>query len=147
MKNFFKTLLSIFCAMTVAAPTAVLATTGQEFEEISEECEARSADADEYSLTFLNADFGLSQDRTDIRDQAESLVIFIADPYGKIVKDAQVVTTIVGPRGSQLMRRAHPYKGGYVINTQALASGKYRLEAEIITNGSLLTDEFNFWRT
>ena len=147
MKNFFKTLLSIFCAITVTAPTAVLATTGQEFEEISEECETRSTDSDDYTLTFLNADFALSLDRTDIRDQAESLIIFIADPYGKIVKDAQVVTTIVGPHDSQLMRRAHPYKGGYVINTKALTPGMYRLEAEIITNGSLLTDEFNFWRT
>ena len=147
MKKFFKALLSIFCAMNVAAPAAVLATSSQKFEELSEECETRSADADDYTLTFLNADCGLSRDRSNIRDQAESLVIFIADPYGKIVKDAQVVTTIVGPGGSQLMRRAHPYKGGYVINTQTLAPGSYRLEAEIITNGSLLTDEFNFRRT
>lgn len=57
MKNFFKTLLSIFCAMSVSAPTTVLANTDQEFEEVSEERETRPAAADDYSLTFLNADF------------------------------------------------------------------------------------------
>jgi hypothetical protein len=147
MKNFFKTLLSIFCAMSVSAPTTVLANTDQEFEEVSEEQEIRPADSDNYSLTFLNADFVLSRDRSDIRDQAESLIIFVADPLGKIVKDAQVVTTIVGPYGDQLMRRAHPYKGGYVINTKMLTPGTYRVETEIATNGWLLTDEFNFLRT
>ena len=101
-------------------------------------------DSDHYTLTFLNADFALSRDRSNIRDQAESLIIFVADPLGKIVKDAQVVTTIVGPHGDQLMRRAHPYKGGYVINTKALPPGMYRVETEIATNGWLLTDEFNF---
>lgn len=147
MKNFFKTLLSIFCAMSVSAPTTVLATTDQEFEEVSEEQETRPTDSDNYTLTFLNADFGLSRDRSDIRDQAESLIIFVADPLGKIVKDAQVVTTIVGPHDDQLMRRAHPYKGGYVIDTKMLAPGTYRVETEIATNGWLLTDEFNFLRT
>ena len=147
MKNFFKTLLSIFCAMSVSAPTTVLATTDQEFEEVTEEQESQIEDSDDYTLTFLNADFVLSRDRSDIRDQAESLIIFVADPLGKIVKDAQVVTTIVGPHGDQLMRRAHPYKGGYVINTKALTPGMYRVEAEIATNGWLLTDEFNFLRT
>lgn len=147
MKNFFKTLLSIFCAMSVSAPTTVLANTDQEFEEVSEERETRPAAADDYSLTFLNADFALSRDRSDIRDQAESLIIFVADPLGKIVKDAQVVTTIVGPHEDQLMRRAHPYKGGYMINTKTLTPGMYRVEKEIATNGWLLTDEFNFLRT
>ena len=147
MKNFFKTLLSIFCAMSVSAPTTVLATTGQEFEEVTEEQEPQVEDSDNYTLTFLNADFVLSRDRSDIRDQAESLIIFVADPLGKIVKDAQVVTTIVGPYGDQLMRRAHPYKGGYVINTKMLTTGTYRVETEIATNGWLLTDEFNFRRT
>ena len=127
MKNFFKTLLSIFCAMSVSAPTTVLATTDQEFEEITEEQESLVKDSDDYTLTFLNADFALSRDRSDIRDQAESLIIFVADPFGKIVKNAQVVTTIVGPHGDQLMRRAHPYKGGYVINTKALTPGMYRV--------------------
>ena len=122
MKNFFKTLLSIFCVMNVSAPTTVLATTGQEFEELTEEQEPQVEDSDDYTLTFLNADFALSRDRSNIRDQAESLIIFVADPLGKIVKDAQVVTTIVGPHGDQLMRRAHPYKGGYVINTKALTA-------------------------
>ena len=147
MKNFFKTLLSIFCAMNVAAPTTLLASMGQEFEELSEEQEPRFEDSDNYTVTYLNADFALSQDRPDILAQAESMIIFIADLHGKIIKDAQVVTTIVGSHGDQLMSRANPYKGGYVLNTKSLPPGIYRLECEIVTNGSLLTDEFNFRRT
>jgi hypothetical protein len=42
------------------------------------------------------------------------------------------------------MRRARPLKGGYLIDTAYLAPGPYRLEAEIITDGQLLTDEFLF---
>ena len=137
MKRFLKTLLSVFCAMNVAAPTTLLASPGQEFEEVSEEQETQFEDSEDYKVTFLNADFALSRDRNDILAQAES----------KIVKDAQVVTTIIGTHGDQLMSRAYPYKGGYVINTKSLPPGIYRLESEIITNGSLLTDEFNFRRT
>ena len=147
MKRFLKTLLSVFCAMNVAAPTTLLASPGQEFEEVSEEQETQFEDSEDYKVTFLNADFALSRDRNDILAQAESMIIFITDPHGKIVKDAQVVTTIIGTHGDQLMSRAYPYKGGYVINTKSLPPGIYRLESEIITNGSLLTDEFNFRRT
>ena len=147
MKNFFKTLLSIFCAMNVAAPTTLLASTGQEFEEVSEEQETQREGFGDYSVTFLNADFALSRDRSDIITQAESMIIFISDPHGQIIKDAQVITTIIGPQGGHLMSRANPLKGGYVVDTKALPPGIYRLECEIITNGSLLTDEFNFRRT
>ena len=145
MKNFFKTLLSIFFAMNVVTPTTLLASTGQAFE--GEEQETRVESSDDYTVTFLNADFAFTRDRSDILARAESMIILIADPYGKIVKDAQVVTTIVGSHAGPLMNRANPYKGGYVINTKALPPGIYRLECEIITNGSLLTDEFNFRRT
>jgi hypothetical protein len=77
-------------------------------------------------------------------DQFATLVMFISNPDGKIVKDAQVVTTIIDQNGGQVMRRARPLKGGYLIDTAHLTPGPYRLEAEIVTNGCLLTDEFLF---
>jgi len=72
------------------------------------------------------------------------MVMFISDPRGKIVKDAQVVTTVIDYAGRQLMQRALPMKGGYLIDTMQLPPGDYRLEAEIVTSGRLLTDEFVF---
>ena len=72
--------------------------------------------------------------------------MFLSDPDGKIVKNAQVVTTIVDQNGVQQMRRAKPLKGGYLVNTVYLTPGQCRLEAEVVVDGWLLTDEFQFQR-
>ncbi len=143
MKKFFKTFLPVFFAVTMTTPGGALAATFQEFEEPVEEQEIKS-DYDGYNLTFLKADLNLTLNRTDLADDDGTLVVFITNADGKIVKEAQVITTIIGSDQSQLTNRAQPYKGGYVINTKALSPGKYRLEAEIITEGLLVTDEFIF---
>ncbi len=131
----------------MTSPSGALATTVQEVEETIDEREAKAFDYEEYSLIFLTGDFGLSLSRSNVVDQAGSLVLFLTNPDGKIVKDAQVITTIVGQNGSQVMRRARPFKNAYLIDTGQLMPDRYRLEAEIVTNGWLLTEEFFFQHT
>lgn len=144
MKKFLKTLFSLIFAIALTTPTSGFAAPVQELDETAEERTSHSVYSGHYTLTFLKADFGLSLDRSELEDQAGSLIVFITNPEGKIVKDAQVVTTIIGRDGSQIMKRARSSKGGYVIDTAFLDTGPYRLEAEIITNGWLLTDEIRF---
>ena len=143
MKNPLRTLLSVLIAMVMTAPGSTLAAAVPEFEEPVDEQEINS-DYDNYNLTFLQADLNLTLNRTGLSDHAESLVVFITNSDGKIVKNAQVITTIIGSDGAQIMDRAQSLKGGYLINTASLTPGKYHLEAEIITKGLLLTDEFSF---
>lgn len=147
MKKIFKAVLSIFFALTLTSPAETLANAPLELEDECEKRESHACSPDHYQLTFLRADFGLSLDRNDVTDQGGALMMFVANPAGKIVRDAQVVTTIVAEDGRQIMARAQAYKGGYLVDTWGLASGRYRLETEIITNGWLLTDEFLFRKT
>ena len=143
MKKIFKSLLSVLFAVVMTSQGGAFATTLQELEEPLEE-QKYNSDSDEVTLTFLKADLNLTLSRSDLSDHADSLVVFITNPGGRIVKNAQVVTTIIGVDGSQVMSRALPFKGAYLINTALLTPGQYHLEAEIITDGNLFTDEFKF---
>ena len=147
MKKFFKALFSVLFATIMVLPIEALANPVQEFDEIIEEREAQPSESDNYSLTFLKGDFSSQLARTDTKGQPEYLVIFISDSDRQIVKNAQVVTTIIDQNGSQRMCRARAFKGGYLIDTGQLMPGQYRVEAEIVTNGWLLTDEFNLRQT
>lgn len=147
MKNILKALFSLLFALSMATPAPALARTDQELDERSEERVTHSLDAGDYTLAFVKGDFKLSVDRAEVADQADALLVFITNPHGKLVRDAQVVTTIIGPGQAPVMDRARAYKGGYLINTAALTPGRYRLEAEIITDGWLLTDQFTFLHT
>ncbi len=147
MKKILKGLCSVLFSMTIAVPVDTLATSIQGFEGTVEEQKVQSCESYDYSLTFLPGDFGLRLVMADITGQPESMVIFITSPEGKIVKDAQVVTSIIGQKGFQIMRKAHPFNGAYLISTELLTPGHYRLEAEIVTSGQLLTDEFSFQYT
>ena len=129
--------------MAIAAPRSTLAVTVQPFEEPFDERES-SSDYDDYNLTFLKADLSLTLNSKSLADNAGTLVVFITNADGNIVKNAQVITTIIGSDGAQMMGRAQFFKGGYLISTAALSPGKYHLEAEIITKGLLVTDEFSF---
>lgn len=70
--------------------------------------------------------------------------LFITGADGKIIKNAQVVTTIIDQQGNQQAARALPFKGGYMIAIDHLPAGQYLVEAEILTKGQLLTDQFRF---
>ncbi len=144
MKKISKALFSVFFATTMALPATVMADPAQEFDSTAEEEVNQLSEDENYNLAFLTGDFSMQFSRAGMTDQYGTLVMFLSGPDGKIVKDAQVVTTIIAQDGAQQMLRARPLKGGYMVDTAHLAAGQYRLETEIITNGWLLTDEFHF---
>ncbi len=144
MKRIFKGLCSLFFATTIAFPASAMATFVEEFDDVAEEQVIQSSEPDNYKLAFLTGDFGLHFSNMGSIDQSGTLVMFLSDPNGRIIKNAQVITTIIDQNGTQQMYRANPMKGGYLVNTTHLIEGPYRLEAEIVTNGWLLTDEFYF---
>jgi hypothetical protein len=144
MKKFIQALCSVFFVTTMALPADALTNSTEELRDASEEQAVEPVIVDDYHVAFLSGDFGLQFSRIPMTDQFATMLMFISNPGGKVVKDAQVVTTIIDQNGAQLMRRARPLKGGYLIDTAYLAPGPYRLEAEIITDGQLLTDEFLF---
>jgi hypothetical protein len=144
MTKLCKALCSLFFATTIAFPGTVLASTNQETDDTADELVAGSGEEGTYNLAFLNGDFGLHKSRAAVHEQCGTMLVFLCGPQGKIVKDAQVVTTIVDQHGNQTMHRARPLKGGYLVDTEHLAPGPYRLETEIITAGRMLTDELHF---
>lgn len=80
----------------------------------------------------------------DAGEPIDILHMFVTDARGKIIKNAQVVTTIIDRQGNQHLSRALPFKGGYLLAIDHLSTGRYRVEAEILTIGQLLTNEFRF---
>jgi hypothetical protein len=144
MKKLCKALCSLFFVTTIALPGIPLASTSQDSDDSADEMVAGSAEEDTYKVAFLNGDFGLFYSRAGAPAQFGTLLMFLSDPKGKIIKDAQVVTTIIDQNGTQTMLRARPLKGGYLVDAEHLTPGQYRLEAEIITAGWLLTDELHF---
>jgi hypothetical protein len=146
MKKVFTALCSLLFASTLAMPADTLASSNsvQEFDDAEEEPVAEPSGSDNYNLAFVSGDFALHLSRTGGADQAETLLMFLSAPDGRIVRNAQVVTTTIDQNGFQQMQRAMPLKGGYLVDTAHLASGPYRLEAEVITDGWLLADEFHF---
>jgi hypothetical protein len=144
MKKLMQILFSIFFATTISLPADAMVTPNGEGDDVTDEQTTNSIESDSYQLAFIMGDFGLHQTSAGVTSRFESPVIFVSDPAGKIVKDAQVVTTIIDTNGRHMMCLAHPFKSGYLLPTHHLLPGRYRVEAEVITNGSLLTDEFRF---
>lgn len=144
MKKVIQAICSVFFVTTLSLPVDVLANNAEEFQEAIKEQSVETTESDDYHLAFLSGDVDLQFSRSRMADQFDTLVMFISNPNGKVVKDAQVVTTIIDQNGDQLMRRARPLKGGYLIDTAHLTSGPYRLEVEVVKDGWLLTDEFFF---
>ena len=144
MKKLCKALFSVLFATSIAIPVNALATSPQETDDTADELVASPAEEETFNVAFLNGDFGLHYSRDGMADRLGTLLMFLGGPDGKIVKNAQVVTTIIDQDGNQTMRRARPLKGGYLVDTEYLLPGQYRLEAEIITSGWLLTDELHF---
>lgn len=144
MTKLIQAICSIFFVTSLIMPVDVLADTTEECKDIAEEQAVEAIESNDYHLAFLSRDFDLQFSRPLMADQFATLVMFISNPDGKVVRDAQVVATTIDQNGGQLMRRAQPLKGGYLIDTAHLPPGPYRLEVEIITNGQLLTDELLF---
>jgi hypothetical protein len=144
MKKVIKAVCSALCVTAMALPASALANPANELEDNIEEATVQQDQLDDYHLAFVTGDFGLQFAMTDPNQPLGAMVMFISDPKGKIVKNAQVVTTVIDQAGRQVMQRALPMKGGYLVDTMHLPPGYYRLEAEIVAGGQLLTDEFTF---
>ena len=150
MKKLIKALCSAFCLMSVSVPLNALATPSEAVVDNNDEQIEQSSDAelrdDQYHLAFLTGDFGMQTADRLAERPIDTMMLFVSDREGKMVKDAQVVNTIINQQGLQKMTRARIYKGGYVVAINHLPAGRYRLESEIITGGQLLTNEFNFYK-
>jgi len=144
MKKIIQALCSLFFVSTMVLPADAAVNLAEEYDDPGGESAVEPSTPDKYQMAFLTGDFGLIYAGPEDTKHPESLVMFINKPDGDIIKDAQVVTTIIDQSGSQVMRRALPFKGGFLVFTDYLQPGPYRLEAEIIADGLLLTDEFHF---
>ena len=124
--------------------TNTLSCSIEEPANIDEKREPPPYELDKFDLTLLDGGFSLLIFKTGFLDKPGTLVVFLGDPDGEIIRDAEIITTIIDQNGIQQMGRAQPQAGGYRINTTHLRPGQYRLEVEIATYGWLLTDEFRF---
>lgn len=153
MKNLMKSMFSAFCVMSMAMPAAGQPLAGENLIDTLEDRGEQRAKSqygnDNYHLALLSADFSLQLVDAESRKKTplSTLRLFVSSPEGRIVKDAQVVMTIIDGTGNQHIQRAYPYKGGYVIDIDHLLNGHYRVEAEIVVGGRLLADEFTFFKS
>jgi hypothetical protein len=115
----------------------------KEFDDADEERNT-PLESGNFKQALLAGGFEMLLFNTHLKGKLGTMVMFLGDPGGELVKDAQVITTIVGQSGIQQMCRARPRKGGYLIETEHLKFDKYRLEVEIVTDGWFLTAEFYF---
>ncbi|WP_432822179.1 hypothetical protein [Trichloromonas sp.] len=71
-----------------------------------------------------------------------SLNLAVRHPDGSLVKNAQVVVTLIDRQGRHRLTRARVENNGYRVDTGPHAAELCRVETEIITGGQLLTDHF-----
>jgi hypothetical protein len=145
MKKLSKPLCSAFCFLSLTLPNGVSAMSLEEFFDKSGWQEEQPTEEEkEYRLAYATGDFSLEPVSMAAGKPINFLLLYVSGPDGKIIKDAQVITTIIDQHGNQQANRARPYKYGYTVAVDQLLVGQYRVEAEIITNGQLLTEEFKF---
>jgi len=148
MKKFFMFMCSAFCFLSITVPYVVLASPAEELldnlEEQANQPTGKNARQKEFHLAFVTGDFGLQMVSMDAGPPISTLLLYLSGTEGHIIKDAQVITTIIDQQGSQQSSRALPYKGGYMIAINHLPIGQYRVETEVVTDCQLLTEEFRF---
>jgi len=140
-----KLLCSMFCFLNIAIPGNLLANNLDDMVDKSDDLtDQATQEDDEYHLAFLAGNFNLESVSMEVGEPINSLLMYLSDDEGKLVKDAQVVTTFICQHGSQHALRATPYKCGYFVDINQLPVGQYRVEAEMITMAQLHTKEFMF---
>jgi len=148
MKKTYKFIGLAFCVLSIALAGNGLAAPFEEsldnLGEQSDQPTERNDGEKACHLFFVKRDLGLQEASMDAGEPVNTFHLFITGADGKIIKNAQVITTIIDQQGNQQASRALPFKGGYMIAIDHLTSGSYLVEAEIVTSGQLLTDEFRF---
>ncbi len=74
--------------------------------------------------------------------QSKQMMLYITDPVGQRVRDAQVIFSLIEPRAHHQMTRLDPWGGGYFCQFRLSGFGVYRVETELISDGQMLTDAF-----
>lgn len=136
------------CALSMTVAGNALATRMEEaLETLDEQTDQAAEKSDrekDCRLFFLKRNLGVQEASMEAGEPIDILHMFITGADGKIIKNAQVVSTIIDRHGNQQLSRALPFKGGYILAIDHLSSGQYRVETEILTTGQFLTDEFRF---
>lgn len=141
MKKMIQLLCSLLFATSISCPADALVVPGEDPGDLRvEEC-LEVSPGEDIQIILLQ----MEQDEFG-REQSPAIagrqVLFVRDSQGRVIKNAQVVTTIVGANGRQIMKRAWPSVGGYLVPTGTLSAGQYRVEVEVAADGQFVTDEF-----
>jgi len=148
MRKPFKFLGLVFCFLSITLAGNVLAIRSEEMLENLEEQADQATEKNDRDkdcrLFFVKSDLGVQEASLEAGEPIHILHLFITGMDGKIIKNAQVVTTIIDQQGNQQANRALPFKGGYILSIDQLATGKYLVETEIVTKGQLLAEVFRF---
>jgi hypothetical protein len=148
MRKKVRLFCSAFCFLSITLPGSVMATPLEAvLENIEEQAEflaEEEGQGGECRLAFATGDFRLEPVSMEAGDPIGVLLLYVSDKAGKIIKDAQVITTIIDQQGNQQADRARPHKYGYMVAIDHLPLGQYRVETEIVTGGQLFTEEFMF---
>ena len=146
MKKKVRIFCSAFCFLSVTLPGSVMATPLEAALDKFEDQAGFSAEEDsrekECHLAFVTEDFRLKSVSMQAGGAISTLLLYVSNKDGKIIKDAQVITTIIDQQGTQQSARARSYKYGYMVAIDHLPIGQYRVETEIVTGGQLFTEEF-----
>ena len=147
MRKLMKAFCSTVCVMSLAMPADVMADPTADADDIMEDHFNIPDDGEDYCMVFTRGEFDAENMSTEPAERSGSMVLFISRPDGRLVTDAQVITTLIDSQGTQTMSRARQFLGGYLIASTQLPPGSYRMEAEVITDSRLLTNEFTFKKT
>jgi hypothetical protein len=147
-KSTYKYLGLAFCVLSITLAGNVLAARAEEaLDKLEEQADQPTAKDDrdkDCHLFFLKRDLGVQEAGMEAGEPINTLQLFITGADGKIIKNAQFIATIIDQQGHQQLTRALPFKGGYMLAIDHLATGQYLVEAEIVTPGRLLKDLFRF---
>ncbi len=133
MKHFFNSLM----ALTAHAPWALPASAPRsplETVPVSDQA-VRAFTNEGFLFTYL-----LESRHENLDPQ---LVLFVADPEGDPVQDAQVIFTVIDPQGANLLAEATPRNGGYALRLNGRSSSTLRIETVVVTSRQMLLDDFH----
>lgn len=120
--------LCLACIANMALPADAMPGRNTDDETI----QVHDSDTDGYRLNFA-----LSGPNASI------LKLAVNRPDGSPVNDAQVVIALIDRQGRQYLTRAAANADGYQVSAAHSSWDIYRIEAEVITGGQLLTDHFH----